>query len=496
MRILYCALASVPFGIAVGFTSNVAYARSPASHTSVIVPPAVTDIAVDPETRSATVTLEQALARAYIDNPVLREERAMLRSVDEGVPTALSGWRPNVQVGANASYYSGEFLMAAQGANSAFARNYDVPGYDAGVMITQPLFRGGATIASTHKAINNVHAERARLVATEQQVMEDVISAYVGLIETQKILELSINNEKVLQAQSDATRSRFGAGDVTRTDTAQADTALSIAHATRQDAEAAAENAKARYMQVVGDIAPDHPIMPSPYKVDVKNEKDAVVIAKQNNPNILFATSSALAAKNSVSVAMAALLPKISVNAGYDHSINQSDGRSELDNKFVMLSASLPLYQGGAEYAAVRQARQQWEAAQRAVDVQNRAVTQQTITFWNRMQAYRQEIESTRSAVETSVIAVRGVERQAMVGTGTTLAALQQQQTALIAQVALVRSQSNYIRASYGMAAALGRLNAETLNLDVPHYDEKAYYHDVKFKLFGLGDYALHQPGR
>lgn len=122
----------------------------------------------------------------------------------------------------------------------------------------------GATIASTHKAINNVHAERARLVATEQQVMEDVISAYVGLIETQKILELSINNEKVLQAQSDATRSRFGAGDVTRTDTAQADTALSIAHATRQDAEAAAENAKARYMQVVGDIAPDHPIMPSP----------------------------------------------------------------------------------------------------------------------------------------------------------------------------------------------------------------------------------------
>lgn len=143
MRILYCALASVPFGIAVGFTSNVAYARSSASHTSGIVPPAVTDIAVDPETRSATVTLEQALARAYIDNPVLREERAMLRSVDEGVPAALSGWRPNVQVGANASYYSGEFLMAAQGANSAFARNYDVPGYDAGVMITQPLFRGG-----------------------------------------------------------------------------------------------------------------------------------------------------------------------------------------------------------------------------------------------------------------------------------------------------------------------------------------------------------------
>lgn len=495
MRHLYYTLIASSFGIAAALVNDAASARS-ASHTSDAHALSVANMAARSEAGTPTVTLEQALARAYIDNPVLREERAMLRSVDEGVPTALSGWRPSVQVGANASYYSGEFLMAAQGNNSAFTREYEVPGYDAGLMITQPLFRGGATIASTHQAINNVHAERARLIATEQQVMQDVISAYVGLIETQKILELSINNEKVLQAQADAARSRFGAGDITRTDTAQADTALSIAHATRQDAEAAAENAKARYMQVVGDIAPDHPIMPAPYKVDIKNENDAIAIAKQNNPNILFATSMALAAKNSVSVAMAALLPKISINAGYDHSINQSDGRSELDNKFVMLSASLPLYQGGAEYAAVRQARQQWEAAQRAVDVQNRAITQQTITFWNRIQAYRQEIESTHAAVETSIIAVRGVERQAMVGTGTTLAALQQQQTALIAQVALIRSQSNYVRSSYGMAAALGRLNAESLNLDVPHYDEKAYYHDVKYKLFGLGDYALRQPGR
>ncbi|WP_308720077.1 TolC family protein [Komagataeibacter xylinus] len=130
------------------------------------------------------------------------------------------------------------FLMAAQGNNSAFTRNYDVPGYDAGLMITQPLFRGGATVASTRQAIHNVHAERARLMATEQQVMQDVINAYVGLIETQKILEFSINNEKLLEAQAAATHSRFGAGDVTRTDTAQAETALSIAQATRQDAEA------------------------------------------------------------------------------------------------------------------------------------------------------------------------------------------------------------------------------------------------------------------
>ena len=43
-------------------------------------------------------TLEDALVKAYQDNPSLKSERARLRATDEGVPQALSGWRPTVEV--------------------------------------------------------------------------------------------------------------------------------------------------------------------------------------------------------------------------------------------------------------------------------------------------------------------------------------------------------------------------------------------------------------
>ena len=41
-------------------------------------------------------TLEAALAYAYANNPQLNAQRAIVRATDEGVPTALAGYRPRV----------------------------------------------------------------------------------------------------------------------------------------------------------------------------------------------------------------------------------------------------------------------------------------------------------------------------------------------------------------------------------------------------------------
>jgi len=49
-------------------------------------------------------TLEWALVQAYQNNPSLNAQRASLRSMDEGVPQALSGYRPKVAITANGGY--------------------------------------------------------------------------------------------------------------------------------------------------------------------------------------------------------------------------------------------------------------------------------------------------------------------------------------------------------------------------------------------------------
>src|ERR1035438_3917910 len=49
-------------------------------------------------------TIEAALVRAYQNNPQLNAQRASVRSTDENVPQALSGYRPKVALTASAGY--------------------------------------------------------------------------------------------------------------------------------------------------------------------------------------------------------------------------------------------------------------------------------------------------------------------------------------------------------------------------------------------------------
>lgn len=441
-------------------------------------------------------TLQEALSTAYLTNPTLREERAHLRATDEQVPTAMAGWRPTIQTSMNLTYYDGRTNYAASGGSLGTGSTYQTPGYNGQVNITQPLYEGGKTVASIHAATNQVMAERAKLISTEQSVFTSVVNAYVGVVEDEQLLQLAINNERVLQQQVQATQERFRVGEITRTDVAQAQAALASASAQRQQAEGTLQGAQATYLQIIGISAAPNIEPPQPLKLPVSSEREAIASAVENNPDVVNALFTEAQQKDNVSVQISAIMPKVSADLTYQHTVNQGYSRTLMDNKYGMLSFQVPIYQGGSEYAAIRGARQQAQAAHREVDVQRRTALQKAASSWQQMVAFKQSINSDRVAISSNVIALDGVERQALVGTSTTLAVLQQQQTLLQAQQTLVQHLSNLVISSYAVAASMGRLTASDLKLGVPLYDEKAYYNAVKNRLWGTSDYAINQPGR
>nr|WP_246103694.1 TolC family outer membrane protein [Swaminathania salitolerans] len=448
-------------------------------------------------------TLQEALATAYLTNPSLQQQRARLRAADEQVPTALAGWRPTIRGQFGLSYYQGINAYGAQSAQPgspfgtpAYSRQYATPGYQGGVTINQPLYSGGRTTSQTHQAVNTVMAERAQLIATEQDVFTDVVNAYLGVVRTEQLLQININNEHVLEEQLKATQDRFQQGEITRTDVAQAQAALATARASRQQGEGTLRAAQATYLQVVGVPAAPNLVAPQPLVLPVKDVKHAVEEASRNNPSVISALFQASAQKDNFSVQMAAILPKISATLGYSYVKNQGYGRMVTDNKYGTVNFDVPIYQGGSEYAAIRQARQQYLAARRAVDVARRTATQAAASNWQQFHSYHDSISSNRMAIAANVVALDGVERQAIVGTSTTLEVLQQQQTLLSAQTALIQNLSGLVQSSYAVAAAMGRLTAADLKLNVPIYDDKAYYKAVKDRLWGISDYAVGQPGR
>ena len=447
------------------------------------------------EARAQARTLQEALAAAYSNNPTLQTSRAQLRATDEGVPQALAGWRPTVIVAGTVGYGFGELTQSLTPGRPDVTSRLNRPIYTGLPTITQPLYRGGATRAGTNQADNRVFAQRGRLLATEQQVFSDTINAYVNVIQTQQLLQLNINNEQVLARQLQATNDRFRVGEITRTDVAQAEAALAGARATRQTSEGNLQTARANYRRFVGEI-PDQLVEPQPLKPPVKNQDEAVQLASQNNPNVIAALFDTAAARDAVDLAFSQLMPQLSVQTSGGYTDGQQTVGFRTLSAQVLLNASIPIYQGGAEYSRVRQARQTEQQNRKIVDDVRRQAIQNAAQSWETLVAARATIDSTRAAIRANQIALEGVQREAIVGSRTTLDVLNAEQALLNSRVTLVQNLANLVTASYAVTSAIGRLTARDLNLNVPLYDETAYYNAVRQRLFGTGDYATNQPGR
>ena len=444
-------------------------------------------------------TLQEALSAAYSNNPTLQTSRAQLRATDENVPTALAGWRPQVQfTGAvgptqpTISQVSTNPITRQQQTSTSTTHSTESA---VSLTVTQPLYRGGKTRASTNHAENQVLSARAQLLATEEQIFSDTVAAYVNVVQDEQILLVDISNEQVLSKQLQSTNDRFRVGELTRTDVAQAESALASASATRQTAEGTLEAARATYEQLVGE-RPGKLKDPQPLQPPVKTLADAKAEASRNNPNVVAALFAVSAARDAFDIAYSALMPNLSVQGSLSRSSNQFAPGYTATAGTVLLNLTLPIFQGGSEYAGIRQARQQVIQAQKQLEDQRRTAVQQATTAWEQLAAARAAVISDRAAIRAGQIALEGIERQALVGSATTLDVLTAEQVLFNAQTTLVQTLAQLVTASYQVASAVGRLTARDLNLQVPLYDEKAYYTAVKNLWIGTGDYATDQPGR
>ena len=452
-------------------------------------------VAVAPATTAwaGTRTLQEALTLAYSTNPALLAERANVRAVDENVPAALSGWHPSVSLSANVGAETGSVFAHSFGGTSATSGYFGTNSES--LLVTQPLYKGGQTVSGTNKAQNQVMGERARLIAQEQTTFGTVVSAYVGVILSQQQLALNVNNEQVLQRQLQATNDRFRVGEITRTDVAQAESALAGATATRQTAEGSLQTARATYQQAVGEV-PDNLTEPQPLRLPAKSLEEAKSLAGSNNPTVVAALFDDAAAKDNFDLQYSKLMPNLSLQGQLSHTKDSSLTRESEKIAQIAVALTVPIFQGGIEYAAIRQARQAEQQTRNNIDNARRTAVQQAASAWDTVVAAKASVESTRQQIRADQIALEGVQREAIVGSRTTLDVLNAEQELLNSRTTLVQSLASLVNASYVMAAAVGRLTARDLGLQVPLYDETAYYNAVRNRWMGTGDYATDQPAR
>src|SRR3954467_2138674 len=434
-------------------------------------------------------TIEAALVRAYQTNPQLNAQRAQVRSTDENVPQALSGYRPKVAVTASAGVQYTDTLTTAGGTATTLVRT-ETHGTNAprsaGLTVSQTLFNGNQTANRTRAAESQVSGAREALRVLEQTVLLAAATIYMDYLRDAAIVEVQRSNVRVLEQTLKQTRDRFNVGEVTRTDVAQSEAQLAAGRTQLLTAEANLTTTRANFRRIIGDeplaLAPGSPVdrfLPG-------SLPGAVELGLTQNPNVTAAMFGIDVSYLQVKVNEGALLPTLDLVGSVQQSYEQSLVIYRSFGASAVAQLNVPIYQGGAEYSLIRQSKETL-AQQRLVLEQTRDQARaNVVTAWGQLVAGKAQVQSAQAQVSASEIALNGVREEAKAGQRTTLDVLNAQQALVNARVALVTAQHDRVVASYAVLNAVGRLAPQVLGLKTTVYDPSVHYHQVRDSWSGV----------
>jgi outer membrane protein len=434
-------------------------------------------------------SLEGALTQAYQNNPSLNAQRAALRATDEGVPIALSGYRPRVTgtitAGATAQDQTSKSIdFSRKGTYTGSWDNFAPHSF--GVTATQTLYNGMQTANRTRQAESNVSAGRETLRLTEQTVLLGAATAYMNLLRDVAILDLQKRNVEVLLEQLRQTRDRFNVGEVTKTDVAQSEARVAAGRSSMSAAESSVVTSRATYRQFIGleagKLTPAAPVD----RYSPKNLAAAIGQGRVENPSVTAAALGVDVATLQVKINEGALYPTITAQAGVNYNLESTTVVVKTLSYTALGTVSIPLFQGGGEYALIRQSKETLGQQRMNLDTQRDTAQQAVVQAWGQVEAAKAQITATQAQVAAAETALNGVREEARVGQRTTLDVLNAQQELVNARVALVTAQRDRVVASYSLLAATGRLSVTTLGIRASAYDPTIHYDQVRDSWVGV----------
>jgi outer membrane protein len=429
-------------------------------------------------------TMESALLRAYQSNPQLNAQRALVRATDENVPQALAGYRPKVAATLSGGYqYTDEIAIGGTGAR--FAVGPQSP-HAAGITATQTLYNGNQTANKTRAAESQVFGARESLRLMEQSVLLSAATIYMDYLRDAAILEVQRSNTRVLELTLKQTRDRYSAGLVTPTDVAQSEAQLAAGKTQELSAEATLTTTRANFRRIIGNepsnLQPASPVdryLPA-------TVRDATNLALVENPNVTAAMYGIDVSFLTVKINEGALLPTVSLQATVQKGWQQTIAQVKSFSASATAQATVPVYQGGAEYALIRQSKETLEQQRLTLEQVRDQARADLVTAWGQLLAGKAQVKAAQSQVDASEIAYLGTTKEAQVGQRTVIDILNAQQTLVNARVALVTAQHDRVVASYAVLNAIGRLSPQVLHLPTTTYDPSVHYQQVRDKWVGV----------
>jgi outer membrane protein len=434
-------------------------------------------------TAASAESLPEALVKAYQTNPQLNAERARQRATDENVPQALAGYRPQIVASLSSGLQAVRNLLPDNTVQSATLKPWVI-----GVTVTQTLFNGFKTASSVRVAELQVQSGREALRNVGQGVLLDAVTAYSNVLANQSLVEAQRTNVSFLQETLAITQRRLKAGDVTPTDTSQAEARLSRGQADLNAAEVNLAVSQATYSQVIGNPPGSLRAAEPVDRLLPRSRDDSTTLAFKQNPAVLAAGFDVDVASTSIRVAESSLMPTVTLQGSASHAVDDDPTLSvfRTDQASIVGQINAPIYDGGAAASQTRQAKELTAQSRLVLDqVRNQARTA-ALGAWVANEGAKIAVTASESEVRAATVALQGVQKEAQGGQRTTVDVLNSEADLIGAKARLIGAQRDRVIASYTLLSAVGRLDVKTLALNTPDYLPETHYHQVRDAWEGL----------
>jgi len=434
-------------------------------------------------TAASGESLPEALVKAYQTNPQLNAERARQRATDENVPQALAGYRPQIVASLSSGLQAVRNLLPDNTVQSATLKPWVI-----GVTVTQTLFNGFKTANSVRVAELQVQSGREALRNVGQGVLLDAVTAYTNVLANQSLVEAQRTNVSFLQETLAITQRRLKAGDVTPTDTSQAEARLSRGQSDLNAAEVNLAVSQATYTQVIGNTPGPLRAAEPVDRLLPRSRDDATTLAFKENPAVLAAGFDVDVASTSIRVAESSLMPTVTLQGNASHGVDDDPTLSvfRTDQASIVGQVTAPIYDGGTAASQTRQAKELTTQSRLVLDQVRSQARTAALGAWVANEGAKIGVTASESEVRAATVALQGVQKEAQGGQRTTVDVLNSEADLIAAKARLIGAQRDRVIASYTLLSAIGKLDVKTLALNTPDYLPETHYHQVRDAWEGL----------
>ena len=409
-------------------------------------------------------SFNEALKKAYNNNPELNAERESLNISEQDLNISKGSYLPTITLSGSKSREDTDKLTNQDGSDASI-NNVD-PSIQS-ITITQTLidFGRGAELA---KSKIGIELSKAKLLKKEQDILYKSIEAYMGLISANEKLRINKSNVNLLDRQVETDRIRLERGQISLSDVAQSESSLAGAQAKLIQAENDFLTSKLNYENIIGDLN-NAELLDKNSIIDIslpQNLDSAIEESKKNNPDLLIAQLEYEQSKKDTISARSDLAPSATLSFDRTMSDDLNSTYDEREKDTLKATLTWPLFSGGKNYANLNKNKSM--ELQKNLLLNNVTKKNQTdvASAWSNYQSNKSLLNSVRAQVNAAEIANEGIVAEYNSGSDrTTLEVIQSNSLLLNAQISLTESELNYALSKFNLLKSIGLLNSEYLKI-------------------------------